>query len=119
MSIKVVLIDGYIDDPAALGVPPYISPIARAVAGAAIDAGGDVEYITVDMIRKGHRIPDAKVSVLISGNTVPGKYIRSMPMSLKEIEKILPKLRGWKLIGGSAASAEIAKRFDFPTVIKY
>ena len=39
MSIKVVLIDGYIDDPAALGVPPYISPIARAVAGAAIDAG--------------------------------------------------------------------------------
>ena len=113
MSIKVVLIDGYIDDPAALGVPPYISPIARAVAGAAIDAGGDVEYITVDMIRKGHRIPDAKVSVLISGNTVPGKYIRSMPMSLKEIEKILPDLKGWKLIGGSAASAEIAKKFDF------
>ena len=53
MGIKVVLIDGYIDDPAALGVPPYISPIARAVAGAAIDAGGDVEYITIDMIRKG------------------------------------------------------------------
>ena len=65
------------------------------------------------MIRKGHRIPDAKVSVLISGNTVPGTYIRSMPMSLKEIEKILPDLKGWKLIGGSAASAEIAKKFDF------
>ena len=113
MSIKVVLIDGYIDDPAALGVPPYISPIARAVAGAAIDAGGDVEYITVDMIRRGHRIPEAKVSVLISGNTVPGKYIRSMPMSLKEIEKILPELKGWKLIGGSAASADIAEKFDF------
>ncbi len=113
MSIKVVLIDGYIDDPAALGVPPYISPIARAVAGAAMDAGGDVEYITIDMIRKGHRIPDAKVSVLISGNTVPGKYIRSMPMSLKEIEEILPSLKGWKLIGGSAASSRIAERFDF------
>ena len=53
MGIKVVLIDGYIDDPAALGVPPYISPIARAVAGAAMDAGGDVEYITIDMIRQG------------------------------------------------------------------
>ena len=113
MSIKIVLIDGYIDDPAALGVPPYISPIARAVAGAAIDAGGDVEYITVDMIRKGYRIPDAKVSVVISGNTVPGKYIRSMPMSLKEIEKILPSLKGWKLIGGSAASSKIAEGFDF------
>ena len=113
MSIKVVLIDGYIDDPAALGVPPYISPISRAVAGAAMDAGGDVEYITIDMIRRGYRIPDAKVSVLISGNTVPGKYIRSMPMSLKEIEKILPSLKGWKLIGGSAASSDIAERFDF------
>ena len=113
MSIKVVLIDGYIDDPAALGVPPYISPIVRAVAGAAMDAGGDVEYITIDMIRRGHRIPDAKVSVLISGNTVPGKYIRSMPMSLKEIERILPELKGWKLIGGSAASSEIAEKFDF------
>ena len=113
MSVKVVLIDGYIDDPAALGVPPYISPIARAVAGAAMDAGGDVEYITIDKIRRGHRIPDAKVSVLISGNTVPGKYIRSMPMSLKEIESILPSLKGWKLIGGSAASSDIADRFDF------
>ncbi len=113
MGIKVVLIDGYIDDPAALGVPPYISPIARAVAGAAMDAGGDVEYITIDMIRKGRRIPDAKVTVLISGNTVPGKYIRSMPMSLKEIERLLPSLKGWRLIGGSAASSEIAKRFDF------
>ena len=113
MDIKVVLIDGYIDDPAALGVPPYISPIARAVAGAAMDAGGDVEYITIDMIRKGYRIPDAKVSVVISGNTVPGKYIRSMPMSLKEIERILPSLKGWKLIGGSAASSDIAERFDF------
>ncbi len=112
-GIKVVLIDGYIDDPAALGVPPYISPIARAVAGAAMDAGGDVEYITIDKIRKGYRIPEAKVSVLISGNTVPGKYIRSMPMSLKEIERILPSLKGWKLIGGSAASSEIADKFDF------
>ena len=113
MGIKVVLIDGYIDDPAALGVPPYISPIARAVAGAAIDAGGDVEYITIDMIRQGRKIPEAKVSVVISGNTVPGKYIRSMPMSLKEIERILPSLSGWKLIGGSAASSDIAEEFDF------
>ena len=96
-----------------MGVPPYISPIARAVAGAAIDAGGDVEYITIDMIRKGLKIPDAKVSVVISGNTVPGKYIRSMPMSLKEIESLLPSLKGWKLIGGSAATADVAKRFDF------
>lgn len=110
---KILLIDGYIDDPAALGVPPYISPIVRAVAGAAMDAGGDVVYLTVDAIRKGDRIPKADVSVLVSGNTVPGKYIRSMPMSLNEIKEILPSLTGWKLIGGSAASSDIAEKFDF------
>ena len=39
-DIRVLLIDGYIDDPAALGVPPYISPISRAVAGAAMEMLG-------------------------------------------------------------------------------
>ncbi|MDR3075287.1 MAG: radical SAM protein [Candidatus Methanoplasma sp.] len=112
-DIKVVLIDGYIDDPAALGVPPYISPMIRAVAGASADAGADVEYISVDMIRRGRKIPDADVSVVLSGNTVPGKYLRSMPMSLKELGSLVPKLRGWKLIGGSAASSPVAEMFDF------
>lgn len=112
-EIKVILIDGYIDDPAALGVPPYISPMIRAVAGAAMDAGADVEYITVDMLRKGRAVPEADVSVLLSGNTVPGKYLRSMPMSLKEIGELVPRLGGWKLIGGSAAGTDVARRFDF------
>ena len=90
----VVLIDGYIDDPAALGVPPYISPMIRAVAGAAVDAGGKVTYLSIDMLRQGREIPDADVTVLLSGNTVPGKYLRSMPMSLKEIREYLPKMKG-------------------------
>lgn len=109
-----LLVDGYIDDPAALGVPPYISPIVRAIAGAALDAGADaVDYITIDMIRKGKKIPEAAVSVVMSGNTVPGKYLRSMPMSSKELEALFPRLKGWRLIGGSAADTDIAKSFDF------
>ncbi|MCL2509541.1 MAG: radical SAM protein [Methanomassiliicoccaceae archaeon] len=112
-EIKVVLIDGYIDDPAALGVPPYISPMVRSIAGAAIDAGAAVEYISIDMIRKGKKIPGADVSVVLSGNTVPGKYLRSMPMSLKELGTLVPALKGWKLIGGSAASSSVAEKFDF------
>lgn len=113
-EIKVLLVDGYIDDPAALGVPPYISPIVRAIAGAALDAGADaVDYITIDMIRKGKKIPEAAVSVVMSGNTVPGKYLRSMPMSSKELEALFPRLKGWRLIGGSAADTDIAKSFDF------
>lgn len=110
---KVLLIDGYIDDPAALGVPPYISPMIRAVAGAAVDAGGEVEYMTIDMIRKGAPLPEADVNVVLSGNTVPGKYLRSMPMSLKELREISRKLKGWKLIGGSSAYAPEAQNFDF------
>ena len=112
-NIKVVLIDGYIDDPAALGVPPYISPMVRSIAGASIDAGATVEYISADMIRKGKKLPEADVSVVLSGNTVPGKYIRSMPMSMKELEGLVPKLNGWKMIGGSAASSPVAEMFDF------
>ncbi|QHK18317.1 radical SAM protein [Methanomassiliicoccaceae archaeon DOK] len=113
-EITVLLVDGYIDDPAALGVPPYISPIIRAIAGAALDAGADrVEYVTIDMVRRGAKLPQADVSVIMSGNTVPGKYLRSMPMSVKELEALFPKLSGWRLIGGSAADTEIAGRFDF------
>ena len=113
-EITVLLVDGYIDDPAALGVPPYISPIVRAIAGAAKDAGADrLEYLTVDMIRRGARIPEADVSVVMSGNTVPGKYLRSMPMSVKELDALFPKLKGWRLIGGSAADTPVAERFDF------
>ena len=113
-EITVLLVDGYIDDPAALGVPPYISPIVRAIAGAALDAGADrLEYVTVDMIRKGAKIPPADVSVVMSGNTVPGKYLRSMPMSVRELEALFPKLSGWRLIGGSAADTEVTGRFDF------
>ncbi len=111
--VKVVLIDGYIDDPAALGVPPYISPMIRAIAGAAVDAGGEVTYISVDMLRNGRELPDADVTVLLSGNTVPGKYLRSMPMSLKEIREWVPKMKGWTWIGGSAAYAPESELFDF------
>ena len=110
---KVAIIDGYIDDPAALGVPPYISPMIRAVAGAAIDAGGEIEYITIDMLRNGHELPDSDVTVLLSGNTVPGKYLRSMPMSLREIREHAPKMKGWKMIGGSSAYAPEGNLFDF------
>lgn len=113
-EITVLVVDGYIDDPAALGVPPYISPIVRAIAGAAKDAGADrVEYLTADMVRKGARVPEADVSVVMSGNTVPGKYLRSMPMSSKELDSLFPKLTGWRLIGGSAADTPAAERFDF------
>lgn len=113
VMVRVLVVDGYIDDPAALGVPPYISPMIRAVAGAAMDAGAEVEYLTVDMVRGGADVPDADVSVVLSGSTVPGKYIRSMPMSLKELRALVPRLKGWRMLGGSASGTPEAELFDF------
>lgn len=113
MTARFLLIDGYIDDPAALGVPPYISPMARAVYGAAADAGAEVEYLTVDMIRSGAKIPGADYSAVLSGNTVPGKYLRSLPMSQKELLSVIPKLGGVRIIGGGFADTPNAQRFDY------
>ena len=112
MSTSVLIIDGYIDDPAALGVPPYISPMVRAAAGAAADTGASVHYVTADMVRK-NNIPKADITVVLSGNTVPGKYIRSMPLSLRELKALAERIEGWKMLGGSAASSDVSELFDF------
>ena len=37
---SVLIIDGYIDEPASLGVRPFISPLVRATYGAAQGRGG-------------------------------------------------------------------------------
>lgn len=109
---EVLIVDGYVDDPAALGVPPYLSPAARAAYGAATDAGTDARYITVDMVRGGCAIPRADVSVVISGNTVPGRYLRSMPMSQREMTALSVRLSGTKIVGGSSAFSPAGTRFD-------
>ena len=40
-----IILDGYVDEPACLGVPPYISPYIRTVAGMLITHGFTVRYI--------------------------------------------------------------------------
>ena len=50
---RVVVLDGYIDEPASLGVPPYSSPQVRATVGAVLDAGSEAQLLTIDDIRKG------------------------------------------------------------------
>ena len=49
----VTIIDCFIDEPACLGVPPFISPQVRAIVGATRDAGSEANYITIDQIRNG------------------------------------------------------------------
>ncbi len=112
--MKVTILDGYIDEPACLGVPPFISPQVRAAAGAAISAGAEVEYITIDKIRKNNAELNSDVTLFMSGNAVPGKYLRAMPASKKEVLEISCHIPGVSIIGGPAAlDSEMCSSFDY------
>ncbi len=100
---EVVIFDGYIDEPGSLGVPPYIHPLPRAVFGATRDAGGTPHYLTVDQWRKGKKIPPLDLLVVLSGMSVPGRYLRGMPASRRELLQLIDGYRGETVLGGPAA----------------
>lgn len=100
---EIVIFDGYIDEPGSLGVPPYIHPLPRAVFGAVRDAGGTPHYITVDQWRKGRRLPPSDLLVVLSGMSVPGRYLRGMPASRRELMQLIDGYRGETVLGGPAA----------------
>ena len=53
--MKALIIDGYVDEPACLGVPPYLSPYPRYIAGALRERGlseSDIHYLTIDTLRE-------------------------------------------------------------------
>ena len=100
--MKVVILDGYVDEPSNFGVPPYISPYPRYVAGAVRDAGHEWEYVTIDRVRAGHPLA-GDLLVLISGPIVPGKYLRSLPISEREIVHHANAFQGPRVFGGPLA----------------
>ncbi len=100
--MHVLIIDGYVDEPACLGVPPYMAPYPRYIAGALVEKGikqQDISYRTIDRMRR-HREPVRfDLTVIIAGMTVPGKYLRASPITRKEIQE-LSHIEGTKVIGG-------------------
>ncbi len=115
--MKVVILDGYVDEPSNFGVPPYISPYPRYVAGAVRDAGHEWEYVTIDRVRGGHPLA-GDLLVLISGPIVPGKYLRSLPISEKEIVRHAGAFQGPRVFGGPLArfryyDESLIKPFDW------
>ena len=52
MPAEACILDGYVDEPACLGVPPYLSPYIRTVAGALTMYKYRVRYLTIDQLRK-------------------------------------------------------------------
>ena len=105
MTATAVILDGYVDEPACLGVPPYVSPYIRTVAGALAAHGYAVRYLTIDQLRaeplRTAELNAAGLLVMIAGVTVPGKYLGGTPATLTEIQQVGHMVRGpKKLIGG-------------------
>lgn len=98
MTAEAWIIDGYVDEPACLGVPPYISPYIRTVAGVLIEHGYTVTYCTIDQIRADSAYlkaaGKADVVVMIAGVTVPGKYLGGTPASYNDIRQMGSSLPG-------------------------
>jgi radical SAM superfamily enzyme with C-terminal helix-hairpin-helix motif len=105
MSATAFILDGYVDEPACLGVPPYISPYIRTVTGALLAHRYAVCYLTIDQLRKEPlrtaELNKASLLVMIAGVTVPGKYLGGTPATLTEIQQVGHMVHGpKKLVGG-------------------
>ncbi|HET6398634.1 MAG TPA: radical SAM protein [Candidatus Thermoplasmatota archaeon] len=101
---KLVLVDGYVDEPSAFGVPPYISPHARYAAGAALAGGWEVEYHTIDALRARPRELTGDALAILSSCVVPGKYLRGAPITHEEAVTIFRDFRGERLLFGANAA---------------
>jgi radical SAM superfamily enzyme with C-terminal helix-hairpin-helix motif len=114
-SWRYLIIDGYVDEPASLGVPPYLSPQVRSLAGGLISGGAreeEIGYLTVDQWRihrgKGGRLRDLgglESLILVAGCVVPGKYLGGTPISPRESEELMKEAEAsLKVVTGSAAA---------------
>ncbi len=107
---RVLIIDGYNDEPGGLGVPPYIDIYPRYIAGAlwSIDKTIRVRYLTVDQARAMEDLPREAsrydVVVFIAGVVVPGRYIGARPIEPRELMEWSRIIRGpLKVLVGPAA----------------
>jgi len=111
MIHRVVIVDGYTDEPAGLGVPPYMNTYPRLVAGALWlhDPSIDIRYWTIDEVRLRSSLfikqaRDSDIIVFIAGSEVPGKYIGGAPIKQHEVEILTYSLRDKiKILVGPAA----------------
>jgi radical SAM superfamily enzyme with C-terminal helix-hairpin-helix motif len=106
-ELDVTIVDGYVDEPAHFGVPPYISTYPRYAAGAMVDAGvpsEQITYHTIDELRENNRlwldIEDADLLVYVGGMTVPGKYVGGTPAEPDEVRKLAWRANGTAVMGG-------------------
>jgi radical SAM superfamily enzyme with C-terminal helix-hairpin-helix motif len=106
-DLDVVLVDGYVDEPAHFGVPPYISTYPRYTAGALVDAGvpeSGVAYYTIDELRdersNWRAVDEADLVIYLGGMTVPGSYVGGTPAEPDEVRELAWTAGGTTLMGG-------------------
>ena len=105
MSAEAFILDGYVDEPACLGVPPYISPYIRTVAGSLIEHEFTVRYRTIDQLRKDphmiNLLDHADLLVMIAGVTVRENTLVAHPRPSMRSSRLGHMIRNpKKLIGG-------------------
>jgi len=125
------ILDCYTDEPSGLGVPPYLGTYPRYVYGMLKSKGFSPSYITIDDLRLNkfynNNIKEVKdkdktniriynlttnniskilsktdILVIILGVHVPGKYLRALPGTLKEINLLLQEVKCKKILTGPA-----------------
>lgn len=106
-TLLVTVVDGYVDEPAHFGVPPYISTYPRYTAGALVDAGvprEGITYHTIDGLRddpdRWRDVDEADLLIYLGGMTVPGKYVGGTPAEPDEVRKLAWTATGTSLMGG-------------------
>ena len=93
-----LVLDGYEDEPAAFGVPPYVGFHIRYVCGVLEQHKIDYTYLTIDQWRlfseeeRANHLRDLEGFVCIAGAVVPGRYIRGTPISRKESTELDSRL---------------------------
>lgn len=107
---KITIIDGYVDEPTCLGVPPFISTYPRYITGAILETMPEalVHYFTIDQLRQTpglHKIfSESHLIIVIAGTIVPGKYLSGYPVHPKELIRFFSSLeKPMKLLCGAAA----------------
>ena len=109
-----LVIDGYEDEPAAFGVPPYVGFHIRYICGVLEHHRIDYTYLTIDQIRAARRqgtlgkcFNNVDGVVILAGAIVPGKYVRGTPISRKELDTLIGDIQtetviicgGWAIRG--------------------
>ncbi|MBD3163628.1 radical SAM protein [Candidatus Woesearchaeota archaeon] len=122
------ILDCYTDEPAGLGVPPYLGTYPRYIYGYLKSEDFEVNYITIDDLRlfrlskmRKQRKTDIRVynltrnfdginrvlnstdeMIIVLGVHTPGKYLSALPATLNEALKLVRGLKFRKILTGPA-----------------